>query len=657
MACCVQRCAGGSQLVDFPQDLWLQKRWWDAIREGTGETQTPPKQEACVRKICLSHFVQPEVLIYQEPTRFVNKLGQPVELASCRLCLRFHPKTQMFSVDGSMCGQTLSSIILQTLRVRVKPLEFLQHICLGCFVKLDMIRTMQNQCLMRDVTYRSLELKTILLESVPTAKQVKQEPVSLEATAQEESCELAFEVTIKEETDCVQLTSNPKPKMVSKLGRAKNATKRKKYKPRKKGKVLRELPPKQVRLISICAKTCYICSTKILFTTTDELYSHLTEKHAGQIDYVCELCEGRKFPLVSNYNTHLSLHDPVERPLKCNFCTIRYSTKKGLMVHENRLHGTNHPLPKLCKPKKMQAQCEQCGKIFPSMGRAREHKLVEHENGVAAQCKICLKTFVTIANLRRHMIVHSQEHPYECNICGVRYRVSTDLSKHVLSDHQGKTAYHCKACNVSFETKNQYYRHRNQVHTKPTRKPYRCRLCPEVPLTSRDLTVHIENSHPTDDYPYKRCADCPAKFFTGMSLGVHERTKHGKPGKGGLPYPTSYVCDLCGKKYKNKNSLKIHMANVHDGERMFACDVCGKQFAFRSNLSRHQQMHKEVKRFSCDFCERTFAQKTAMMNHRRNIHTGETAFDCPVCGAGFKESSTYYRHKAACKQNSTQGSG
>ncbi|XP_053698324.1 zinc finger protein 845-like [Sabethes cyaneus] len=660
MACCVQQCPGGSQLVGFPQDEWLSKRWSEAIRVGTGTTPTTLSEQDATeegRKICRSHFPQPEETGYQEPTRFVNRQGHPVELTSCRLCLRFLPESQMFSVDGLICGQTICTVISQSLRIRLKPFEFLQHICLGCFVKLDMIRTMQSQFMMRDVTYRTLEMKKVSQEPVHKPIEVKAEPVSamMEDVTEHAAVDIKIEpeVMINVQTECVKLRNSPKPKKVPKV----DAPKKKKYKSKKKSIESGSIQLKQVRLTSICAKTCYICSTKTLFETTDELYSHLTEKHAGQIDYVCVLCDDKKFPLVSNYNTHLSLHDPDERPMKCNFCAIRYSTKRALLVHENRLHETNHPLPKIIRSKKVRPQCEQCGKFFPSLGRAREHQLVEHENGVAAECKICLKTFATIANLRRHMVVHSKEHPYECNICGVRYRVSTDLSKHILADHQGKTAYHCTACNMPFKTKNEYYGHRNRVHNKTTLKPFRCRLCSEVPLNSRDLTDHIESCHPDEVYPYKQCPDCPAKYFTGMSLGLHQRTKHGKLGKSGLPHPTSYVCDLCGKKYKNRNSLKIHMGNEHDGERKYACEVCDKRFAFRSNLSRHLQMHEEIKRFACDFCDRTFAQKTAMMNHRRNIHTGETAFDCPVCGAAFKESSTYYRHKAVCKGRDGQSPG
>ncbi|XP_058831002.1 zinc finger protein 345-like [Topomyia yanbarensis] len=647
MTCCVQQCPGGSNFVSFPKLDRFRQRWQEAIKIGSGTTIVlpPGKNAPFEQQICTSHFPNPDELVYQEPTRFIDRTGQIREVESCRLCLRFQPKPAMLAIDEQLAGHNIGSLIATALKIRLKPYDFLQHICHECLVKIDLVRAVQSQYVLRDVQYRTLELMKIPFIPVKSVLPDTRHDVSLdikpvvspetmEVETSDQSIKLEPEVTI-EESNLVEQLKPKKPKRTMDKPR-------KKYKKRGQNPV--KIIPKEDRLRSINARTCYICSTKVLFDSTDELHKHLTEVHAGQIDYVCVHCDGKRFAVVSGYNNHLCLHDVSERPLKCNFCALRYSTKKGLQVHENKLHGANHQLPKLCISKRMKPQCEHCGKFFPSIMRAREHKLVVHENGVVAECKICLKTFVTTANLRRHMLVHSKERPYACNICGIRFRVSTYLTKHILADHQGKSAYHCKVCDIPFRNQSEYYRHRNKLHLKPNVRLYRCRLCSEVPVTSKDLEAHIEVCHPGGDYPYKRCTQCDEKFVTNMKLGVHLRAKHDFGSK-----QQPFVCDVCGKEYSQKHSLRVHLANAHSGEKSFCCDVCDKRFVFQSNLTRHQQMHKLVKRFSCDFCGKTFGQKTAMMNHRRNIHTGEKAFVCPVCGAGFKESSTFYRHKAACK--------
>ncbi|XP_058445189.1 zinc finger protein 345-like [Malaya genurostris] len=647
MPCCVQQCPEGSELVSFPKHEKFQKRWQDAIRIGSGTkvvfaTDNEPQ-------ICASHFPYPEECVYQEPTFFVDSTGQQIQVASCRLCFRFQPVSEMFSVDGQLASLNIGNLITTALKVRVRPYDFLQQICRECLVKVDLVRRVQSQFLIRDVQYRDLEMMKVAFKPQQTLVKIEPDcpPDPMEISPEDM---LESKITVEEMTEVVKTEKVKREPSSRKQPKIKKPNNPIMDKPRKKYKTkeLKKVTTKKIWLRTIGARTCYICSSKVEFENTDDLNKHLTEEHVGQIDYACELCDGKSFPVVSGYNNHLSLHDASVRPLKCSFCSLRYSTKKGLQVHENKLHGANHQLPKECISNRVKPQCEYCGKFFPSLVRAREHRLVVHENKVVAECKICLKTFMTSANLRRHMLLHTNELPYACETCGVRFRVSTDLTKHILADHQGKTAYHCNACNLPLQNKTEYYRHRNRVHLKPHLRPFKCRLCLEVPLTAQDLEAHIEACHPTEDYPYRRCTVCEEKFFNSMKLGVHMRSKHGI-GIKHSPARKSYVCDHCGKEYIQKHSLQIHLANVHNAEKAYSCDMCDKRFVFLSNLTRHQEMHKQIKRFACDFCDKTFSQKTAMMNHRRNIHTGETAFDCPYCGAAFKESSTFYRHKAACK--------
>ncbi|KAL6950128.1 hypothetical protein ACO0QE_000803 [Hanseniaspora vineae] len=55
---------------------------------------------------------------------------------------------------------------------------------------------------------------------------------------------------------------------------------------------------------------------------------------------------------------------------------------------------------------------------------------------------------------------------------------------------------------------------------------------------------------------------------------------------------TSYLCDVCHKRFKRPSTLATHQ-NIHTGKRPFACDFphCHKTFNVKSNLARHMKCH------------------------------------------------------------------
>lgn len=50
------------------------------------------------------------------------------------------------------------------------------------------------------------------------------------------------------------------------------------------------------------------------------------------------------------------------------------------------------------------------------------------------------------------------------------------------------------------------------------------------------------------------------------------------------------VCDICGKSYKTKSALSLHI-NVHTQKNAHECNICGRGFTQRGALVRHMPMH------------------------------------------------------------------
>lgn len=700
MSCAVPGCDASDQeyLVEFPRNPKLAERWRNAIEYGTGRPVLVAQEgQNQLQQLCLSHFAtdgHAGTIGYREPSLFRDRQSNIVDVSSCRLCLRFELRSRMFPKAGKMEHVSLSSTIRAVMKVSLTMDDFLTEICERCLVKVDVLKAWARETLQQEMDFRELmsfarqECQSTVMEMkveavlMETKEEIPDEelrgPVSrevspaiddgemdratpnIEATDRKEvkkesKNDSVIEVQSSSEEDDVPLAklrktcrkkrvkkpskTDPKSKKV----RQRKQTFPKDTTPKKRGrKPGSPKPLRQEYLRDILAKKCYICNTSM--DDIDGLVAHLTEIHAGKVDYKCDDCN-KTFGKVTIYNRHLSCHDITVRPRKCAFCSLCFSAKESLNIHENKVHGANHPLPKRYKRRTKIYQCEQCGKIFLNDALLRQHDLYQHKKLPAATCKLCGKTFATKANLEKHYIVHSNERPYKCDKCSAAYKTSTALTKHSLL-HDNLLPYECRYCEERFLTQGQYAKHRVLNHNSQMAKfaqrelisrSLPCALCSEVFTRSSDLQKHINDGHTDVAYPYLTCSECPEQFLQEQQLITHRNV-----------HTDLYVCTVCSKHHSSAAQLRDHMES-HNPSQPWQCNICLKRFSLQSNFSRHRLIHQADKRFKCEFCGKGFSQKGQLMNHRRT-HTGERPFTCPACGRSFGDQPTYYKHRKRCME-------
>lgn len=95
-------------------------------------------------------------------------------------------------------------------------------------------------------------------------------------------------------------------------------------------------------------------------------------------------------------------------------------------------------------------------------------------NGHQHVCTICSKSFSYSNDLRKHLRIHSDERPFECIHCGMRFRQAGCLKNHVACQHGSSVSFICAYCTKEFPIKERLRLHM-RIHSGE--KPYKCEYC------------------------------------------------------------------------------------------------------------------------------------------------------------------------------------
>ena len=86
-----------------------------------------------------------------------------------------------------------------------------------------------------------------------------------------------------------------------------------------------------------------------------------------------------------------------------------------------------------------------------------------------------------------------------------------------------------------------------------------------------------------------------------------------------------YVCEYenCGKTYRSKENLNLHIQNIHQKLKPYQCSFCPMKFSHRNGRIYHERkVHTQNLPYQCkyDGCNHVFPCKSAMMAHVRSAH-------------------------------------
>jgi len=106
------------------------------------------------------------------------------------------------------------------------------------------------------------------------------------------------------------------------------------------------------------------------------------------------------------------------------------------------------------------------------------------------------------------------------------------------------------------------------------------------------------------------CDSCSYQSQYRQNLNRHKKTQHQLGGDHEVNVK-SYVCDQCGKTYKTKYGLTLHIKSIHQRIFKFQCQICQKGFSQSANYKGHLASHDTVLKLKCDQCN-------ARLQYRKN---------------------------------------
>ena len=265
------------------------------------------------------------------------------------------------------------------------------------------------------------------------------------------------------------------------------------------------------------------------------------------------------------------------KQLKCFWPKCRFSCKHEHDLDIHVLHHLN----------KRQFVCEECNQRFHHNSTLLNHKRCVHSNDRPFVCNEidCNKTFKLKSLLNLHKKRHSSVKSFGCDKCDKRFKLERDLLIH------------------------------NEVHIN--NRPFVCPRsnCNKTFKRKGDLKQHKRKQH--SDKRFK-CDECDQSFRTEYSLRSH-KTIHSKILK--------FQCDEenCGKKFHEKNLLRLHKIRVHMKLKRHKCihNNCDKAFFSSTDLKEHvRHKHSTERPFKCNFenCNHSTKSEGNLNKHKKKVH-------------------------------------
>ena len=162
---------------------------------------------------------------------------------------------------------------------------------------------------------------------------------------------------------------------------------------------------------------------------------------------------------------------------------------------------------------------------------------------------------------------------FTCNLYNESFNSIKELELHYNLNHEKRSKFKCDICGHISQTKFNYNRHLK------THNNY-CKPCKEVFVTKADFKSHNRHHHPDD----LTCVQCLRKYKSRQSLKLHAAVCGRKRNK------KSSTCKHCLKKFSRPHHKDYHediCPQNPENHEANICHICGSRFQMYKSLVGH----------------------------------------------------------------------
>ncbi|KAJ8705690.1 hypothetical protein PYW08_012736 [Mythimna loreyi] len=250
-------------------------------------------------------------------------------------------------------------------------------------------------------------------------------------------------------------------------------------------------------------------------------------------------------------------------------------------------------------------------------------------------CFYCRDQFTNPNELREHTLTHNPVELFQSTMEN-RKVPKIDI-----------TRIDCRLCNEKIDDLEIFKKHITSVHGKmlyPVSNEFlKFRLtmdnlvCTEC--NSAFPYFDVLKKHMIDHFGTYICDVCGACFLERNSLRTHIKS-HSKVEK-------IFPCEVCGKQLKSKYSRYLHVATIHEKKPTVNCYKCEASFLSYALRNRHLiEAHGDKRTFACKLCDKVYNRRKTLMEHNRRNHLKVYRHQCDLCDQRFYLPSRLKEHMA-----------